>query len=45
MADDFDLFAKIGKGRYSEVYTGFDVVKNRKVIVKILKPGRIFFFS
>ena len=42
MADDYDIFAKIGKGRYSEVYTAFDVVKNRKAIVKILKPGLKF---
>jgi casein kinase II subunit alpha len=39
LADDYELFTKIGKGRYSDVYTGFDVVKNRKVIIKILKPG------
>jgi casein kinase II subunit alpha len=29
---------KIGKGKYSEVYTGMDVTDDQKVVIKVLKP-------
>ena len=29
---------KIGKGKYSEVYTGIDVTDDKPVVIKVLKP-------
>jgi casein kinase II subunit alpha len=29
---------KIGKGKYSEVYTGMDTTDDQKVVIKVLKP-------
>ncbi len=37
--DDYEILNKIGQGRYSQVYDGLDIVNNRKVVLKILKPG------
>ena len=34
----YEVSAKIGRGRYSEVYSGVEKNTNNKVIVKILKP-------
>lgn len=36
--DNYELIAKIGKGKYSEVYTGISTLNDQKVVVKILKP-------
>jgi casein kinase II subunit alpha len=38
MHDDYEIIKKIGQGRYSAVYEGYNVVKEEKVVVKILKP-------
>jgi casein kinase II subunit alpha len=32
---------KIGQGRYSNVYEGYNVVNDQRVIVKILKPVKV----
>ena len=37
-SDDYEVTDKIGRGKYSEVFEGFNVVTNQKVIIKILKP-------
>lgn len=29
---------KLGRGRYSEVFRGVDLLQNKDVVVKILKP-------
>ena len=36
----YEIIAKVGRGKYSEVFSGFDTVNNRHVIIKILKPVR-----
>lgn len=32
------MIAKIGKGKYSEVYTGICTSNDRKLVIKVLKP-------
>jgi casein kinase II subunit alpha len=39
--DDYEIIRKIGRGKYSEVYEGYNIVKNEKVIIKALKPSNI----
>ncbi len=34
----YEVSAKIGRGRYSEVYSGIEKNANNKVVIKILKP-------
>jgi len=34
----YEVNAKIGRGRYSEVYSGIEKYTNQKVVIKILKP-------
>lgn len=36
--EQYEAIAKIGKGKYSEVYTGMYVVNDRKIVIKVLKP-------
>jgi len=36
--DDYEIVRKVGRGKYSEVFEGVNVVKNEKCIIKILKP-------
>jgi casein kinase II subunit alpha len=36
--NNYELIAKIGKGKYSEVYTSISTLNDQKVVVKILKP-------
>jgi len=36
--DDYEVIRKIGRGKYSEVFDGMNVVNNEKCVVKILKP-------
>jgi casein kinase II subunit alpha len=36
--DDFDFTNKLGRGRYSEVFRGVDLINNADVVIKILKP-------
>jgi casein kinase II subunit alpha len=36
--DDYQIVRKLGRGKYSEVFEGFNVIKNEKTVVKILKP-------
>ena len=30
---------KIGRGKYSEVFEGLNVLDNKKCVIKVLKPG------
>jgi casein kinase II subunit alpha len=36
--DDFEFTMKLGRGRYSEVFRGVDLLQNKDVVIKILKP-------
>ena len=36
--DDYEFTMKLGRGRYSEVYRAVNLLQNRDVVVKILKP-------
>ena len=36
--DDYEFTMKLGRGRYSEVFRGVDLIQNKDVVVKILKP-------
>jgi len=36
--DDYEVVAKIGRGKYSEVFTGYHLPTDKKVVIKILKP-------
>jgi len=35
---DYQVVRKIGRGKYSEVFEGFNVVNRSKCVIKILKP-------
>jgi casein kinase II subunit alpha len=36
--DNYELVNKIGRGKYSDVFSGVDVVNNKSCVIKILKP-------
>lgn len=36
--EDYEVVRKIGRGKYSEVFAGVNVVNNTKCVIKILKP-------
>jgi len=36
--DDYEIARKVGRGKYSEVFEGVNVINNEKCIIKILKP-------
>ena len=36
--EDYEVIRKIGRGKYSEVFEGINVVNNQRCVVKILKP-------
>ena len=38
--DDFEFSMKLGRGRYSEVFRGVNLLNNESCVVKILKPGK-----
>lgn len=35
--DNYQLVRKLGRGKYSEVFEGINVVNNEKTVIKILK--------
>ena len=39
--DDYEFSAKLGRGRYSEVFKGVNLLNNESCVIKILKPGMI----
>jgi casein kinase II subunit alpha len=39
--EDYEVIRKLGKGKYSEVYEGINVNTDKKVVIKILKPGKL----
>lgn len=36
--ENYEILRKLGRGRYSDVYEGLDIINNIKVAIKILKP-------
>lgn len=36
--DNYEVVKKVGRGKYSEVFEGINIVNNEKCIIKILKP-------
>ncbi|XP_055986203.1 casein kinase II subunit alpha-like [Sorex fumeus] len=36
--DDYQLVQKLGQGRYSEVFEAINILNEKKVVVKVLKP-------
>nr|CCA16125.1 casein kinase II subunit putative [Albugo laibachii Nc14] len=36
--DNYEVIRKIGRGKYSEVFEGYNVTNNSKCVIKILKP-------
>lgn len=34
----YEVNKKIGKGKYSEVYTGMCIKDDKEVVIKVLKP-------
>ena len=43
--DDYELFTKIGSGKYSEVFDGMNVLQNKPVVIKVLKPNQLKKFN
>lgn len=39
--DDYEVCSKLGRGRYSEVFKGVNLLDNQEVVIKILKPGKL----
>ena len=40
--DDYQIVRKLGRGHYSEVFEGVNLVNNVKIVVKTLKVSGIF---
>lgn len=38
--EDYEIIRKVGRGKYSEVFEGWKVSSEEKVIIKCLKPVR-----
>jgi casein kinase II subunit alpha len=36
--ENYEILRKLGRGKYSDVYEGLDMVSKAKVVIKILKP-------
>ena len=36
--ENYEIVAKLGRGKYSEVFEGVDIVNGRKCVIKVLKP-------
>jgi hypothetical protein len=41
--EDYEIIRKVGRGKYSEVFEGWKVSSEEKVIIKCLKPVRSSF--
>ena len=36
--EDYEVVRKVGRGKYSEVFEGVNIVNNESCVIKILKP-------
>ena len=43
--DNYEIIKKIGRGKYSEVYEGINTLTNQRIVIKILKPGKLALFT
>ena len=39
--DDYEILHNIGRGKYSEVFKGLNILTNEVVVIKVLKPVKI----
>jgi serine/threonine protein kinase len=39
--ENYEIIKKIGRGKYSEVYEGINTLNNERIVIKILKPGKL----
>ena len=39
--DNYEVYHKIGRGKYSEVYQGYCKSNNSQSVVKVLKPIKV----
>jgi serine/threonine protein kinase len=39
--ESYEIIKKIGRGKYSEVYEGINTINNERIVIKILKPGKL----
>ena len=45
LVDDYELSRRIGKGKFSEVFLGRNILNSEKVVIKMLKKGMKHNFS
>jgi casein kinase II subunit alpha len=38
---NYEIVSKIGRGKYSEVFTGLNIVNNQPCVIKVLKPVKM----
>ena len=38
---DYEIYKQLGRGKYSHVYKGYNILDYSPVVVKILKPGDV----
>lgn len=38
--EKYEISKKLGRGKYSDVFEGWNVLNDKKVVIKILKPVR-----
>ncbi len=36
--DNYEIYKKVGRGKYSEVFEGVNVLNNERCVIKVLKP-------
>jgi casein kinase II subunit alpha len=36
--DDYEVLNRLGSGKYSQVYEGINIVKDKNVVIKVIKP-------
>jgi casein kinase II subunit alpha len=37
----YEVYKKIGRGKYSEVFEGTNILNNKKCVIKVLKPVKL----
>ena len=36
--ENYEIIKKVGRGKYSEVFEGINIIKDEKCVIKVLKP-------
>lgn len=39
--NNYEIISKIGRGKYSEVFTGVNILNNKTCVIKVLKPVKL----